>query len=191
MMIRHWRQWLQLPMFTIYHIYLLNNFWNDLYAVRSTDNIKRPVLFQVLGESCGTIMQHPLPKLFIVLQYISFSLGLYHICYYHRTTEWCAIGDFDPPVLELPDNICAVEQCPEHQTCLMCSDCPVVNWVTFAQHKGTLYAPTHFISQPHFETNGTHAAYDCTRRLDDDRRRQAEVCKLSWDAALPRRRSIL
>ena len=122
-------------------------------------------------------MQLPLLNLslFSLLLCIHSTFALYDICYFQNMTETCTIGDFDPPLYNIPNNICSVESCPDNDDCLMCSDCDVVNWVTFAQYKGLLYHTSHFFSKA-LETPGSDAAYNCTRQQTEPRRRDTDTC---------------
>ena len=91
--------------------------------------------------------------------------GQYDICYLKDNVESCYHGTFDPPLLSLPDNICFTSPCGDLEDCLLCSDCSVVNWVTFAQHKSKLYDPSHLLSKQ-LNLPGNDTAYDCTRSQD-------------------------
>ena len=114
--------------------------------------------------------------MYIVVHCLGTVLGLYDICYYQNQTESCTVGDFNPPILSLPKNICSVGSCADNEPCRLCSDCAVVNWVTFAQHEGFLYHTSDFFAKAHFDQPGEDAAYDCTRQPDSRRRRSQEPC---------------
>lgn len=100
-----------------------------------------------------------------LLWLIPSSLGQYDICYFKNNEETCHHGTFDPPLLSLPDNICSSSSCGNLEDCQLCSDCSVVNWVTFAQHKNKLYDPSHLLSKS-LNRPGNDTAYDCTRSQD-------------------------
>ena len=63
---------------------------------------------------------------------IPVTQGQYDICYFKDNVESCHHGTFDALLLTLPDNICFTGTCGDLEDCLLCSDCSVANWVTFA-----------------------------------------------------------
>ena len=91
--------------------------------------------------------------------------GQYDICYLQNNKERCFIGTFDPPIHNIPDNICAVGDCDGSDDCQLCSQCSVVNWVTYAQHNNKLYDPSHVLAKP-MDLPGNDLVYDCTRSQD-------------------------
>ena len=124
-------------------------------------------------------MQLPWPNLSLVvlltLVISPSALAMYDICYFQNKTERCAVGNFDPPIIELPRNICFVDSCPTNSTCLLCSDCSVANWVTYAHYKGRLYEPSHVLAKTFPNQTGTDAAFDCTRIVDYRQRRSSRA----------------
>ena len=119
--------------------------------------------FTGIYKIAGTNMRTPRPPVLFLLL-VPVTAALYDICYFRNGIETCSVGNFDPPLLQIPPNACSVESCTDPDNCTLCSDCEVVNWVTYAQHQGLLYHSANFLAKPNPGQLGGDAAYDCARR---------------------------